>query len=92
MQLKLYRYSFKDTNKVITIEAFYREEAHAYLRSILFDMPEMDAHPLINEKIETIVSGVTEKTKDGQQYIWYNNGRNEGWMLKTDYEKIILKK
>lgn len=92
MGIKLYRYSFKDTDKVITIEAYNRDEARAWLQSILSTMPEMDNHALINEKIETPVSGVTEKTKDDKQYIWFSNGRNEGWLLKTDYEKIMSKK
>lgn len=92
MPIKLYRYSFKDTDKIITIEANDRGEARSFLDSILAHMPEMDKHPLVNEKIETPVSGVTEKTKDGQQYVWFSNGRNEGWMLKTDYEKMFSKK
>ena len=92
MRIKLYRYSFKDTDRTVTIEATHRKDARSFLQSMLSQMPEMDNHPIVNEKIETPVSGVTEKTHDGQQYIWYSNGRNEGWMLKTVYEKNILKK
>lgn len=92
MAIKLYRYHFKDTDKIITIEANDREEARSFLQTVLAHMPEMKDHPLINEKIESPISGVTEKKHNGQDYVWFSNGRNEGWMLKTDYDKIILKK
>lgn len=91
MGIKIYRYQFKDTEKTITIEANDRTEARSFLQSVLAHMPEMDVHPLVNEKIETPVSGITEKKHNGQDYIWFSNGRNEGWLLKIDYEKMFIK-
>ena len=92
MGIKLYHYRLKDIDKVITIECQDKVEARAWLLSIVNKNEELVDHPVVDEKIETPVSGVTEKTVEGKQFVWYSNGRNEGWMPKETYEKIILKK
>ena len=92
MAIKLYHYKLKDIDKVITIECQDKVEARAWVQSIINQNEDLVDHPVVDEKIETPVSGVTEKTQNDQQYIWYSNGRNEGWMLKETYEKSILKK
>lgn len=91
MPIKIYKYTLKDFDKIISIEANNRIEAREYLNIVLAQIQGGENHPVINEKIETPVSGITERKKDGKDYIWYSNGINEGWLLKSEYQKLFNK-
>lgn len=89
MGIKIYKYKFQGKENPVVIEANNRDEARAFLDTILEYIPEYAKCAIVDEKIESPVSGVTEKKVDNIDYVWYSLGDRQGWLLKSEYQKIF---
>jgi hypothetical protein len=81
--MNLYIYHFKDQEKPIQIEALSKMEASGKLEEILC-MPRIiekgyDINKLVNQTVETLISGVSSKTVGGQAMVWNDES---GWINK----------
>lgn len=91
MGIKLYHYKFLNSQKTMTIECGSRDDARALVARLRSEDPDLYDVPVIDERVETPVSGATEKKIDGIEYIWFSDTRGEGWMLKSRYEALTGK-
>lgn len=93
-KIKFYKYYFKGVEKPIIMEAYSKEDAD-YMLSMLPEKSgvKIDMSALENFKIEMPLTGVSERVRFGQTYIWVGlNHSADGWMLKDEFLKITNNK
>lgn len=77
--LKVYCFWYEGLEHPVRIEAFRRKEAKEILACTLDKLPEPYRYTkIINETIESLVSGVSTRVKNGIKYIWHRD--KGGWV------------
>ena len=88
-KIKFYKYFFKGVKKPIIMEAYSRELADEML-SLLPEKSkvDIDMNLLEDVRIEMPLTGVSERIRFGQKYIWVGLKRSvDGWMNEDDFKK-----
>ncbi len=77
--LRVYLFWYKDLPLPVRIETTSKDRAKEMLIDLLPKLPEVYRYTeIVNETIETLVSGVSEKIQNGQKYIF---SHDKGWQL-----------
>lgn len=76
---RLYKYFFLDVAMPITIPAESKHQARWLLDQLIVQHPEYSGRPIVEEKITTLVTGVTTYEENGRKYLW--SGAEVGWKL-----------
>lgn len=78
--MNLYRFYFREIEKPISVEAWTKKSARLTLQKVIIPLESKGyfLENLVRETVEELIDGVSEKTKNGKEYIWKNNK----WTLK----------
>lgn len=90
---KFYKYFFLGVEKPIIMETESKSEADEML-NFLVSKPnsKVDMKNYIDFRIEMPLIGISKRKRKGQDFVWVGkNTTTDGWMLKTEFEKITKK-
>ena len=80
--LRVYLFWYKDLTEPVKIEAVSKQQAREKLIDLLPFLPEVYRYTeIINETIETLISGTSERYVGKQRFLFYH-GR--GWVAVND--------
>jgi hypothetical protein len=82
--LRVYLFWYKDLPLPVRIETTSKERAREMLIDLLPKLPEVYRYTeIVNETIETLVSGISEKIQGGKKFIFFHD---KGWQPVNDQQ------
>jgi len=89
-KIRFYKYFFLSMDKPIIMEAECRYDADLMLKQLSLNSGvKIDLRKLIDIRVETPLFGITEKKRKGKDLIWVGTDKtSDGWIEKTEYERI----
>lgn len=87
-RIKFYRYRFLGIEKPVTIEARNRASARDMIERMMSTLPEeYKQSRIVGESVFVPLTGTTEKTKNGEKYIWVGETHSkDGWMREAEFK------
>ncbi len=87
-----YKYFFYGIDEPIIIEALNKDQADDLLEHQMRMFPQLQQLQLVDERVTTPISGVTEKQDSTGTYVWVGFDKAvTGWMNKEAFLKTKFK-
>jgi hypothetical protein len=88
-KIKFYNYYFKGMKKPIIMEAYSKEDADSMLTKLSEkSKTKIPLERLEDIRIEMPLSGISERKRLGNTYVWVGiNITSDGWLEKEEFKK-----
>ena len=80
--LRFYKYKFFNSDEEVTIEAFDKKQARAFLKDFILQNPKFHNLPIISETLSLPIYGLTTKIIDNVECVWVSTGWIPLWEFK----------